>query len=637
MNEDDGRFSNPRAISSIDTISALVDRRLSRRAFVGGGVAVSALALGGCGKTAPAKTAQPSFNFTEIARGIDETHHLPDGYVADILLRWGDPLFADSPTFDPDNQNSTDQHKQFGQSNDFIGFIALPPDEDGAARAILCINHEYTKATMMFPGVAENYPERMTKAHCETEMAAHGASIVEIRQDVDGAWAPVIGSQYTRRITAGTTPMTLTGPAAGHARLQTNADPQGLTAAGTMYNCAGGITAWNTYLMAEENFHGYFSGALADGHRESENHKRYGVTGSPWYVWGNFLDRFNLEKEPNEANRFGWIVEVDPLDPASTPRKRTALGRIKHEGAESVIAPSGHVVLYSGDDERFEYLYKFVSTNTFVEGDRAANMALLDDGVLHVARFSEDGIVDWLPLTFGHGPLTAENGFQSQADVMIETRRAADLLGATPMDRPEDVEPDPRTGRVWVMLTNNNRRTEEQVNAANPRANNEFGHIIEIIEPDGDFTARQSRWDFLVKCGDPKDPSAGAMWNAQTSENGWFGSPDNCAIDPSGRLWVATDGNEDTGANNGLWAMETTGEMRGTGRAFFRGPVGAEITGPRFSDDGRTLFIGVQHPGDSDGATYENPSTRWPDFDSNMTARSAVLAIRKKDGGVIGS
>ncbi|WDI31123.1 PhoX family phosphatase [Hyphococcus flavus] len=641
MTDDTHYFSNSRDMTKVDTIGDLVESRISRRAFVGGGVAASAVAMGGCAAPAPENgvesVSQSSFSFAEIARGVDGTHHVPDGYIADVLIRWGDPVFPDSPSFDPANQTSESQHKQFGQSNDFIGFVALPPEADGADRALLCVNHEYTKATMMFPGVAPNYPASMTKTHCETEMAAHGGSIIEIRRREDDGWDVLQESHFNRRVTAATTPMTLTGPAAGHDRMKTSEDPDGLTVSGTVNNCAGGITPWNTYLMAEENLHGYFIGDLPENHPETRNHKRYNVGGSPRYVWGRFFDRYDLGKEPNEPNRFGWIVEVDPLDPTSTPKKRTALGRTKHEGAESVIAPSGRVVVYSGDDERFDYLYKFVSKNKFVEGDRKANMSLLDEGVLYVARFNESGTVDWLPLTFGHGLLTPENDFHSQADVLIETRRAADLLEATPMDRPEDVEPDPRTGRVWVMLTNNHLRTEDQVNAANPRSENRFGHIIEIIEPNGDFTAKQSRWEFLVKCGDPDDPSSGAMWNAQTSANGWFGSPDNCAIDPSGRLWVATDGNPATGANDGLWAMETKGEMRGTGRAFFRSPVGAEVTGPRFSDDGRTLFIAVQHPGDSNGATFENPSTRWPDFDPAMTARSAVLAIRKKDGGVIGS
>ncbi|MEM6557264.1 MAG: PhoX family phosphatase, partial [Pseudomonadota bacterium] len=445
-----------------------------------------------------------------------------------------------------------------------------------------------------------------------------------------------IGSPYNRRITAHQTPMTLTGPVAGSDRVKTQEDPDGLTVAGTMNNCAGGITPWGTWLMAEENFNGNFLGKIADDHPEKANHDRYGVAGG-WYQWGRHFDRYDISKEPNEPNRFGWVVEVDPKDPTSTPKKRTAMGRFKHEGAESLVAPDGRVVVYMGDDQRFDYLYKFVSAGRFDAANPAANQDLLEDGTLYVARFEEDGWIDWLPLTFGEGLLTPENGFQSQADVLIETRLAADLLGATPMDRPEDVEPDPRTGRVWVMLTNNDRRTDDELNPANPRATNLYGHIIEISEPDGDFTATQSRWDILVQCGDPNVAEIGATWNPLTSDQGWFGSPDNCAIDPSGRLWVATDGNSDTGAADGIWAMETAGDLRGASKAFFRAPIGAEVCGPRFTEDGETLFVAVQHPGDGDGATFENPKTRWPDFEDGKPPRPSVVAIRKVGGGAIGS
>ncbi|MHA7872701.1 MAG: PhoX family protein, partial [Hyphococcus sp.] len=419
-------------------------------------------------------------------------------------------------------------------------------------------------------------------------------------------------------------------------RLKTKEDPTGKHVIGTMNNCAGGVTPWGTYLMAEENFNGNFMGQLADGHFETANHKRYGVPGG-WYQWGRYFDRFDVSKTPNEPNRYGWVVEVDILDPASTPKKRTAMGRFKHEGAESVVAPDGRVVFYMGDDQQFDYVYKFVTSRAFDTKNRAANLDILDHGTLYVAQFTESGDLFWLPLVFGEGPLTPENGFGSQADVLIETRRAADLLGATPMDRPEDVEPDPSSGRVFLMLTNNTRRTSGQVDAANPRANNAFGHIVEIIEPDGDFTSTRSRWDILVRCGDPADPQVGARWSAETSNHGWFGSPDNCAVDPKGRLWVATDGNQATGANDGLWALSTDGAARGAGRAFFRAPNGAEVCGPRFTPDGKTLFLAVQHPGDGAGTSFEKPSTRWPDFDDKTPPRPSVIAIRRKDGGDIGA
>ena len=636
MDASENKSTNPRIAQGALTISDLVEMRLNRRGFLGGLGATGGLMMTGCAtniaSTAEAQADVPTFVFDEITRGMDETHHVPNGYTADLVIRWGDPLFDDSPAFDPMAQSEAIQLKQFGYNNDFLGFVPLPDDADGAKRGLLCANHEYVSTLLMQPGVAAGYPGSMTREKCLTEMAAHGGSVVELAY-TDAGWAPVVGSPYNRRITAHATPMTLTGPAAGSDRVKTSEDPEGRTVSGTMNNCAGGITPWGTWLMAEENINGNFLGELPADHPEAANHARYGVPGG-WYQWGRHFDRYNVGKEPNEPNRFGWVVEVDP---SSTPKKRTALGRFKHEGAESVVAPSGQVVVYMGDDQRFDYVYKYVSNGRFDPDNRSANSDLLDDGTLYVARFDEDGYVEWMPLVFGDGLLTPENGFNSQADVLIEARVAADLLGATPMDRPEDVEPDPRTGKVWVMLTNNNRRTADEVDAANPRADNKFGHIIEITEPDGDFTATQSRWDILVRCGDPNVAEIGATWNPLTSDQGWYGSPDNCAMDPSGRLWVSTDGNEGTGAADGVWAMETVGDGRGTSKAFFRAPIGAEVCGPRFTEDGATLFVAVQHPGDGDGATFESPTTRWPDFDEATPPRPSVLAIRKTGGGPIAS
>ena len=638
IDDSENKTSNPRIAAGAKTMNEIIDARLSRRGFLGGLSAATGFALTGCAtgslETEP-NVQSSAFQFEEITRGLDETHHIPPGYTADIVIRWGDPLFEDSPAFDPLNQSEAAQLRQFGYNNDYIGFVALPGQVDGRAHGLLCVNHEYTSTTLMLPNVAATYPASMTQELCATEQAAHGGTVVEI-VETDSGWRPVVGSQYNRRITAHKTPMVFTGPAAGSPRLMTSEDPEGRMAAGTMNNCAGGITPWGTWLMAEENFNGNFLGELPKDHPEASNHARYGVPGG-WYQWGRFTDRYDVSKEPNEPNRFGWIVEVDPMDPTSTPKKRTALGRFKHEGAESVTAPNGRIVVYMGDDQRFDYVYKYVSNGSVDLDNPAANADLLDDGTLYVARFDEDGVVHWLALSHGEGPLTAENGFASQADVLIETRRAADLLGATPMDRPEDVEPDPRSGSVWVMLTNNGDRTTDQVDAANPRAENDWGQVIEIIEPEGDFSATQSRWEFLVKCGDPKDPSVGAMWNPLTSDQGWFGSPDNCAIDPSGRLWISTDGNRKTGAADGLWAIDTTGEGRGTSHAFFRAPIGAEVCGPKFAPDGRTLFVAVQHPGEGENASFETPTTRWPDFAPDMPPRSSVIAIKKNDNGIVGS
>lgn len=509
------------------------------------------------------------------------------------------------------------------------------------------VNHEYTNEHLMFPGIVtvsdgEITVSEATEDRVNIEMAAHGGTVIEIRK-TDGKWQPVLDGKLNRRITA-KTPMTISGPAAGHARLQTSADPSGTEVLGTVNNCAGGVTPWGTYIMAEENIHGYFIGTLPEGHAEATNYERMGIPDES-YEWGRFHDRFDVSKEPNEPNRFGWIVEVDVMDPESKPKKRTALGRFKHEGAASTVAGDGRVVFYLGDDERFDYVYKFVTAGKYNPDDRAANMDLLDEGTLYVARFDEDGSVEWLPLVHGEGPLTAENGFESQADVLIETRRAADLLEATPMDRPEDIEPDAEKGRAYVMLTNNTKR--EEANAANPRVENAFGHIIEISEDGGDLTATRGTWEILVQCGDPAIADVGATFSTATTEDGWFGMPDNCAIDSDGRLWVTTDGNSpsDTGRTDGLWAMDTEGAARGTSRLFYRVPVGGEMCGPCPTPDLTTFFVAVQHPADGGEdweefgrpSYYEDLSTRWPDFDDAMPVRPSVVAITRQGGGKIGA
>ena len=635
-----------------NTIGDVVNRRFGRREVMRGALAVTATtALFGSTALstgrARADTGADRYAFDELTWGNDETHHIAEGYDANVLIRWGDPIFPDVGEFDPMNQSAEDQLRRFGYNNDYVGFVELEP-----GRGVLCVNHEYTNEEVMFPGLGRQDRadfEGMTQEIVDVEMAAHGGSIFEIARDGDGVWAVVLDSPYNRRIHPGTE-MRIDGPAAGHARMQTGADPSGTQVFGTINNCAGGITPWGTYLMAEENFHGYFWTDTVDAEGDPDvsemaqaaSYGRYGVPGR-WYAWGQYHDRFNIDVEPNEPNRFGYIVEVDPLDPESVPVKHTALGRFRHEGAESIVAPSGQVVVYSGDDNRFDYVYKFVSAG-LVSEDRAANMELLSEGTLYVARYDDDGTYTWLPLVHGEGPLTAENGFETQADVLIDTRMAADLVGATPMDRPEDIEPR-ADGSVFVMLTNNTRR--EEANATNPRPDNAFGHILQMNEAGGDHAALTGSWDILVQCGDPTVDEVGAIWNPETTENGWFASPDNCAVDNAGRLWISTDqgGNWGrTGKSDGLYSLETEGELRGHSKLFFRCPVGGELCGPYFADNDQTLFLAVQHPG-TDGtadyagferaSTFEDPATRWPDFTENMPPRPSVVVVTRQGGGQI--
>ena len=644
------------------TLATLIRRRYGRRGFLGGALAAG-LAFGAFsaspwrGGHAAARVA-----FQEIAHGADETHHVAPGHRADVLIRWGDPVVAGAPPFDPHNHTAEAQEQQFGYNNDYVGYVPLPLGSRRADHGLLCVNHEYTNEELIFPGLGE-YDDQfsgLTKAIVEIEMACHGGSIIEVARRDKGTWRVVPDSAFARRITARGTAMEIAGPAAGSARLKTSRDPTGRRVMGTVANCGGGITPWGSYLMAEENFNNYFwsdvpadedadlDPALRD-HPEQTNYARYGVPGRK-QAWAKYHERWHIEREPNEANRFGWIVEVDPLDPTAAPIKRTALGRFKHEGAESVVNPDGRVVIYSGDDEGFEYLYKFVTRDRHVPGERKRNMGLLDDGVLYVASFNADGTVDWRPLVFGHEALVPANGFHGQADVLIETRRAAEALGATPMDRPEGVQPNPMTGAVYVMLTANDEREAGQRDAVHDRAENQWGQILELTPPAGDHAAASFRWDILVKCGDPNAAAVGATWHPATSVNGWFARPDNAAVDGRGRLWVATDQgrkwSETSGSADGLWALETEGAARGTGRMFFRVPLGAELCGPVFTPDDETLFVAVQHPG-SDGvedyasfgrkAVFEDPATRWPDFDPGMPPRPSVVVITKQGGGAIGA
>ncbi len=642
--KDDEISSNP---TGTPTLADVIDTRVSRRGIMRGAAATAAVAgaSGLFGSTILSKAAQASagtssLTFKELPHGYDEQFHVAEGHNAQVLIRWGDPVEKDAPAFDPMNQTAEAQSKQFGYNNDFIGFMPLPKgSRTESERGLLCVNHEYTNTELMFPGLtSEDAQAKLTKEQADIELAAHGHTVVEI-QRTGNDWAVVKDSPFNRRITALATEMELTGPVAGHDRLKTSADQSGRRVIGTLNNCAGGTTPWGTVLIAEENFHQYFGGNPANG-PEAVNYARVGIKGEPAYAWHKYHDRFDVEKEPNEPNRFGWMVELDPYDPTSTPKKRTALGRFKHEGATVTLSEDGTVVAYSGDDQRFDYVYRFVASRKFDADNLEANSDILDDGVLSVARFNADGTLVWMPLVHGQGPLTEANGFRSQADVLIETRRAADLLGATPMDRPEDVETNPVTGVVYVMLTNNTKRKDDQVDAVNPRAKNKHGHVVEMIPPGArgkrDHTAEVYTWDVMIKAGNPTEAKDEALYAEGVSGDGWLSCPDNCAFDSKGRLWIATDGAPKAGFADGVWATDVEGAGRAVTRHFLRTPVGAELCGPFFTPDDRSFFCAVQHPGDEKGATFASPATRWPDFDAALPTRPSVVVVTRKDGKAIG-
>ena len=621
----------------------IVAERLSRRAVLRGTAAVAALsATGAAGAlfAGKAEAATSSLTFPELKRVYDKAHHVTEGYKADVLIRWGDKVAAGAPAFDPAAQTADSQSKQAGYNNDHIGYFPLPYGSGSSEKGVLAINNEYPDLQIMFPGLVtseDDAGKAVSKEQADIGLASMGLTIVEVEKK-DGSWKAVDGSAMNRRVT-GFTEMVIAGPAAGHALMKTSADPTGTKVIGTSTNCAGGVTPWGTVLSCEEWSASFFGGDAAKTPIK-DSHERIGYGNEDYYGLARFYDRFNVEKEPNELNRFQWVVEVDPYDPNAMPVKRTALGRFGHEGAAVVTNKDGRVVIYLGDDDYFEYVYRFVSKGTVNAADRKANMNLLDEGALSVAKLDADGKVTWLPLVQGQGPLTPENGFPDQATVLINARAAADKLGATPMDRPEDIEVSPVTGKVYCVMTKNKKRKADNLHPANPRAENKWGHIVELIPPgtgaDADHAADVFAWSMLVLCGDPASKEIGATFHAETTAHGWFVTPDNVAMDGKGRLWVATDGQNDFGIADGVFAMDVEGSGRALSRALFCCPLGAEATGIRFTPDGKTLFVAVQHPGE-DSANVETLTTTWPDFAEKGLPRPSVVAITKADGGEIGA
>jgi secreted PhoX family phosphatase len=527
-----------------------------------------------------------------------------------VLIAWGDPL-SKGPAFLPDASNSArDQEKQWGMHNDGLVYFPL----NGSDHGLLVQNHESTDDELLFPDGTANWDAEKTKK----SLAAHGVSVIEVRKRHHG-WQVVRPSHFARRIT-GYSKIRIGGPAAGDDRLTTSADPTGKWARGTLNNCAMGYTPWGTYLACEENFNGYFRKIGEQTPLEA----RYGINAAGFgYLWHTTDLRFSADDEPNEANRFGWVTEINPYLPQSTPVKRTGLGRLKHEGAWVQEARDGRVVVYTGDDERFEYIYRYVShlpwKKSFIRGKHP-----LDHGTLYVARFDADGTGKWLPLTPGNPALAG----WSLADILINTRGAADLAGATKMDRPEWIDTFPETLTAIATLTNNTNRgvgTNPGTDGPNPRVRNTYGHIIKWWYR-RDWTESRFKWDFFALAGDPEVPEHGATVNGDK-----YGAPDGIYVDPAGLLWIQTDVSGSTidsgdyagfGNNQMLAADPETGETR----RFLTGPKICEVTGVFMTPDRRTMFVGIQHPGEAPVGANDpaNPKqfSSWPDGDAGLRPRS---------------
>ena len=624
VSRDDTDESNNQFASPTD-FERIAERAMSRRGFLCGTAACGAtafvMAAGGMA-VRPARAAAAGLEFTPVAANGLDTITVPDGYSWQVVARWGDPLWSAGAAFDHGTRGSGEsQEASFGDNCDGMALFS----HEG--RSVLTVNNEYTNLAIAFANRESGKPE--TEDDVRKSKATHGVSVVEIAEQ-DGAWGIVQDSPYNRRITPDT-PMEITGPARGHDWMKTAADPAGTSALGTWNNCGNGRTPWGTYLACEENFNGYFSSSDPDFAQDGAQ-KRYGIKQEDWgYRWAMADERFDVSKHPNEPNRAGYVVEIDPLDAASTPRKRTALGRFKHENAEVTFAADGRVVVYMGDDERGEFLYRFVSDGTYAEG--GDNADLLASGSLSVARFADDGTGAWLALT----PETT--GMASQAEVCIHTRQGASTVGATTMDRPEWVAANPHKAEVYCCLTNNKNRGVKTnaggdltpVGGPNPREKNNYGQIVRWAPDGGDHAADTFAWDLYVVAGNPTIHADAYAGSGNVNADNMFNSPDGLAFDSQGRLWIQTDGNYSNegdfagqGNNVMLLGDPATGEIR----RFLVGPRECEVTGITWSADRKTMFIGIQHPGEKGDSHFPEGGDAAP--------RSSVVAITRDDGGVIG-
>lgn len=614
--------SNPTDNRPFDDI---LTARIARRSVLGGGLALAATTflLGrdvrfAAARQPAATAAAAAFEFRPVPLGFGNTVVVPDGYEVTTLLPWGTPIMRAAGTgLYP--ANHIQQERRIGLGHDGMHFFPT-----GSGRGVLCMNQEFGTNDHIANGTGRRPGNA---AFVKLSQAAHGVAVVELEKR-GGTWQVVMGRK-NRRITPNT-PVTFSGPAAGSALL---ANPANNAPQGTVNNCASGFTPWGTYLTCEENFNGYFGWPESTDYGVTEAQARYGFRqGGFGYGWHDFDPRFNLADPTyaNEHNRFGWVVEIDPNDPDAKPVKRTALGRFKHENAEVVEGKGGRIVVYMGDDERFDYVYKFVSNKT-ATGASMANSPL-DDGTLYVAKFEDETGV-WMPLTLGNvNPKRKAQGkreFVDMADLLVNTRLAADALGATQMDRPEWAAANPLTGEIFIAMTNNTRREEsddpgteridEGTNAANPRANNRYGHIVKIVDGD-EHVGTTFEWDIFVLAGPVGEDGS------TTTADGAHGSPDGLAFDENGMMYILTDGRQPGGANDQmLLADPHTGVIK----RFLTGVTDCEVTGWTKLDN-ESFMVNLQHPGDGDPAV-----TSWPADDSTgLTPRDACVIVTKVgDGG----
>ena len=554
----------------------------------------------------------PNFPFDGIPSNIKDAVTLPSGYDFEVLLSWGDPLWSKFPQFDQRNSGTSYSQKgAFGDNNDGMECFSIENN-----RCLMVVNNEYTNSHILHQSretkTAENHDDHQKSKY------AHGVSIFEIKRK-ESLWELVQDSKLNRRITVDT-PMLVEGALKFDRRLNFREDAGKNIVLGTISNCGSGRTPWGTFLTCEEGFKGYFS-TNQKNYTPDDVLKRYGVTRDGYgYKWHDFEERFDLSKDENDLNNFGYVVEIDPFSPSSKPVKRSALGRFNHENAELVLSKEGKVVVYMGDDGHGEFLYKYVSNNLYRSGKDSSD--LLNEGQLYVAKFYADGKGEWILLN------SDSTGMKNPNDILLFTRIAGTAAGGTTMDRPEWVAADPKSSSVYCCLTNNRKRTKEETNGPNPRGKNKYGQIIKWEPFDFDHAATKFRWDIFVLAGNPKvhqDERAGSK--NITVEN-MFACPDGLRFDKEGNMWIQTDGNytntgdfEGMGNNQMLMADTKTGQIS----RFLVGPKECEITGLTWSPDKNTMFVGIQHPG-RDG------NSNFPDG-RGSTPRSSIIAVSRKEKG----